>query len=307
MAYAGFFEYSSAVRGYHYRKYWQHQAIQKLECVHEKDNPYNFFAINSVDTTSGIAVAHLSMENSRVTKFLLDLEARVFAILTSPNYCISPLVQGGLEIPCRFEIHMAPIVRNKELIRIYESCIYALHYEREGANIIGSFESEEVSDRVQSESRKRKKNKNEARKNEKQQGTKHIRSFLVKVGTTKSCSNKRGQIDTTDVVELSDWLCFNISNVQKINCFNFFFPKLYLSDFAWPGCKCCFIRIRYSLPKYDIFCGRSKNLNFAEFIFSDDQKIMFCGINFCVSSKAAAFCGIYFCVLRPNLQKLIPR
>ena len=51
---------------------------------------------------------------------------------------------------------------------------------------------------------KRKTNKSEARKNEKQQITKDIRSFFAKVGTTKSCSNKRGQLDTTDVVELSD-------------------------------------------------------------------------------------------------------
>ena len=34
------FEYSSAVRGYHYyHRYWQPQAHQKLKCVHEKDNP----------------------------------------------------------------------------------------------------------------------------------------------------------------------------------------------------------------------------------------------------------------------------
>ena len=119
MAYAKLFEYSSAVCGYHYyRKYWQPQAHQKLECVHEKDKPYDFFAIKTANITSGMTVLNLPMETSCVTKFLLDRAARVFTILTSANYYISPLVQGGLEIPCRIEIYMAPTVRNKELIRI---------------------------------------------------------------------------------------------------------------------------------------------------------------------------------------------
>ena len=76
---------------------------------------------------------------------------------------------------------MAPTVRNKELVRIYESYVDTLCYERVEANIIGSFESEEVSDMVQSESRKRKTNKNEARKNEKQQNTTGVSSFLPKL------------------------------------------------------------------------------------------------------------------------------
>ena len=59
-----------------------------------------------------------------------------------------------------------------------------------GANIVGSFELEEVSNRIQSESRTRKTNENETRKNEEQQITKDTRSFFTKVGTTKSCSNE---------------------------------------------------------------------------------------------------------------------
>ena len=44
------------------------------------------------DATSRITVGHLLMENSRVIKFPLESDARVFAILTSGNYCVSPLV-----------------------------------------------------------------------------------------------------------------------------------------------------------------------------------------------------------------------
>ena len=79
------------------------------------------------------------MENSRVTNYILDRGARVYAVLTSTNYCVSPLVQGGLEILCRVEIHMPSTVKNRELIRIYEKYIDTLYHQREETNIAGSF------------------------------------------------------------------------------------------------------------------------------------------------------------------------
>ena len=121
---------------------------------------------------------------------------------------------------------MAPTVRNKELVRIYESYVDTFCYERVEANIIGSFESEEVSDMVQSESRKRKTNINEARKNEKQQSTKDVSSFFAKVGTTKWCSNKRGQIDTAEWNSVIDYVLIH-QIFEKINRLNFFFPNFY--------------------------------------------------------------------------------
>ena len=105
---ANLFEYSSAVRGfYYYRKYWNPKESQTLDSVHEKDNLFDFFAIKVMDQDSGATVGHLPMENSLATKFLLDRGARAIETLTSTNYCVSPLVQGGLEIPCRVEIFVA--------------------------------------------------------------------------------------------------------------------------------------------------------------------------------------------------------
>ena len=40
------------------------------------------------------------MEILRATKFLLDRGAQITATLMSTLYNASPLVQGGLEIPC---------------------------------------------------------------------------------------------------------------------------------------------------------------------------------------------------------------
>ena len=92
-----------------------------------------------MDQNTGATVGHLPMENSRATKFLLDRGARVISILTLTNNCVSPLVQGGLEIPCRVEIYMSPTVKNKQLIDIYRNYVDLHYYEREISNTLGSF------------------------------------------------------------------------------------------------------------------------------------------------------------------------
>ena len=98
---------------------------------------------------SGATVGHLPMENSRAIKFIFDRGARVFATLTWTNYCVSQMVQGGLEIPCRVEIFMSPTIKNNELIDIFRKYVDVLYYEREDSNMVGSFveKEEDVSER----------------------------------------------------------------------------------------------------------------------------------------------------------------
>ena len=72
---------------------------------------------------------------------------RVFATLTSTNYCVSPLDQSGLEIPCEVEIFMLPTVKNNELIDIFQKYVDVLYYEREDLNTVGFFVEEDVSER----------------------------------------------------------------------------------------------------------------------------------------------------------------
>ena len=72
---------------------------------------------------TGATAEHLLMENSRATKFFLDRDARVVLILTSTIYCVSLLVQGELEIPCRVERYMSPTVKNKKLVNITETML----------------------------------------------------------------------------------------------------------------------------------------------------------------------------------------
>ena len=68
------------------------------------------------------------MENCRAIKFLLDRGAQERTVLMSTNYCVSPLVQGGLEIPCRVETSIPPTKKNKKIMNIYKD-IDALHYD----------------------------------------------------------------------------------------------------------------------------------------------------------------------------------
>jgi len=92
-------EFESAVRGFHYyKRYWRPRLEEELFCSHEEDN-VDVFAIKVTDLSGNIR-GHLPQEIARITKFLLDRGARVSLILTSDRYRRSPLVQGGLEIPC---------------------------------------------------------------------------------------------------------------------------------------------------------------------------------------------------------------
>ena len=137
------------VRGFHYyRKYWQPQLDDELYCQHELDNLFDFFAIKTCIKNTGVTVGHLPMEISRATKFLLDSGATVFIKLCFTNYCVAPLVQGGLEIPYCVEIQMPPTLKNTELTDLYKSMIDLSYDSREKDFMVGSFLS--TNEKVQS-------------------------------------------------------------------------------------------------------------------------------------------------------------
>ena len=65
--------------------------------MHVRDNLFDLFVI-AIKTTIGETVGHLPMENLTVKMYLMEREARFAVVLTSSQYCVSSLVQGGLEI-----------------------------------------------------------------------------------------------------------------------------------------------------------------------------------------------------------------
>ena len=69
------------------------------------------------------------MKISRVTKFLLDRGANVSAKFTSTHYRRSPLVQGGIVIPCVVTVSMPSIVINQLLMKRYKQLVGTLYTE----------------------------------------------------------------------------------------------------------------------------------------------------------------------------------
>ena len=127
----------SAVRGcYYYRNYWQPVVGKEM---HKKDNPFDFSAIKVIEKTTGEAVRHLSMENSRATKYLMDREVRFTIVLTSSHYSVSLLVQSRLEIPFQVWIYLPPTQKNKELVGISDKLITPLICFRPESFVISSF------------------------------------------------------------------------------------------------------------------------------------------------------------------------
>ena len=203
------FEHSSAVRGYHYfRKCWQPTPNQVLECFHERDNPYDFFAIKVCDVDSGMTVGHLQKGSKR--------GAKVIAVLTSTNYCVSPLVQGGLEIPCRVEISMPPTVKNKQIMNIYIKkwlICFIMNGKKQPAKV-GSFQSSQEAEplRIQPKAKKKKSNCKEDSNPSISEGVvepvrleKDIRSFFHMKKVVASSSSSTEEKKTPNVIiELSD-------------------------------------------------------------------------------------------------------
>ena len=140
MAYNKVFEFTSAVRGFHYyRRYWRPEVEQKLNCYHERNNPFDRFAIKCCAIGNEETVGHLPKEISRATKFFMDRGASVVIQLTSEHYRRSPLVQGGIEIPCKVTATIPGTVSNVLCMERYKELVTTLYTEPKNEEILGSF------------------------------------------------------------------------------------------------------------------------------------------------------------------------
>ena len=137
----------SAIRGYHvYGKVWDPSEEEFLECLHEPGNMFDIFAIKTCQGAERRIVGHLPMEISRPTKFLLDCGAIIKSKLTGKKYRRSPLVQGGLEIPCILIIEMLDTVNNNRLMEKYVELVTDLYKEPIEPAIVGTFTKENATE-----------------------------------------------------------------------------------------------------------------------------------------------------------------
>ena len=108
----------AAVKGFHiYKAVWEPKDSEVLACSHEENNLHDPFAIKTCQLDSGKIVGHLPMELSRISKFILDRGAKIEVELRETYYLRSPLVQGGLEIPCDLVITMPNTMKSAELLK----------------------------------------------------------------------------------------------------------------------------------------------------------------------------------------------
>ena len=111
-----------------------------MNCSYEKDNPSDVFSITVFKAESpGTTVGHLPMEISRITKYIIDRGPQVEVKVLGRHYRRSPLVQGGLEVPCRIKITMLGSIVNHLLLVRYETLLKDLYIETKDEAIIGTF------------------------------------------------------------------------------------------------------------------------------------------------------------------------
>ena len=123
-----YFTFPCAIRGYHvYQRTWLPAIDDRIDCAWEYTNLYDRFAIKCVDPDGNI-VGHLPMEISRITKFLIDRGAVVHANVTNIRYRVSPLVQGGLEIPCLVTVTTDDSLDDR-IIRRYKELVSSAYEE----------------------------------------------------------------------------------------------------------------------------------------------------------------------------------
>ena len=177
--------FSAAVRGFHvYRDVWKPLENEEMECLFERHNLFDMFAIKTCRLEGGQIVGHLPREISRPTKFLLDRGAKVTAQLTGKHYKRSPLFEGGLEIPCLVTVIIPGSIKGHMLIQRYQQMVEEL-LRSERRRIMESFLEQIVP--TEDEPRpKKKKTTSTTKKTEKPKGCKDIRNFFQNAGRPRS-------------------------------------------------------------------------------------------------------------------------
>ena len=130
------FEHTAVVRGYHsFKTTWQPKENEVLVCQFENGNSNDMFAIKTCDQ-GGTMVRHLPREVSSITKVIIDGGATVSVMLTGTHYRRSPLVKGGLEIPCKVSVSMRGTCLNLLLLERYKQLSEDLYIEPKEETVI---------------------------------------------------------------------------------------------------------------------------------------------------------------------------
>ena len=157
----------------------------------------------------GNIFGRLPLEISRITKFRLDCGARIEATLRSAHYRQSPLVQGGLEIPCTIKASVMPTQLSKNLVDQYRELVESFYFEPVDSGVIGLFLQSDEEKAPGAAIAKGSRNNVCSKKSKKRKdgdrnvctissttGTKDIRSYFKHTSIVKSTPINRSDKDT---------------------------------------------------------------------------------------------------------------
>ena len=109
--------FTDGIIGFHvYRANWNPKEVECLNCFHEEINPCDIFSIGDIP-----------LEISQIMKFLIQRGAVVTVKVTGKHYRRSPLVQGGLEVPCENCVKISGSIVNYTLLQRYETLLRELY------------------------------------------------------------------------------------------------------------------------------------------------------------------------------------
>ena len=96
------YSFESASRGFHvYRRVWNARVGERLQAKQEDSNNEDRYAVAL--TKDNLTVGHVPQEQSSILWYFLSHGGKLTAKVTG-RHRRSPLIQGGLEIPCTFTV-----------------------------------------------------------------------------------------------------------------------------------------------------------------------------------------------------------
>ena len=122
------FKIFCGLRGFHvYSDKWKPRIGERISIVHEKRNIHDINAMAGKKTLPGTlaptTIEHLPKEISRYTRYIIEHGAQVCAFVISTTHRVSPLIQGGLEIPIRVEIKLPYDEVNDSNLKKYKQLV----------------------------------------------------------------------------------------------------------------------------------------------------------------------------------------
>ena len=122
------FAFPCGLRGFHvYKELWNPKLNEKLETIHEENNPHDRYAVAAIRKTVSrlrpVVVGHLPREISMFTRFIILHGATVKVKVSDTKYRRSPLIQGGLEIPVEVEVQMENSSENQQALSKYQTLV----------------------------------------------------------------------------------------------------------------------------------------------------------------------------------------